>query len=240
MRDIDEARRVVASAASSGRAALAESEAKRVLSAFGLDIPRSAFVPAGHAVDSALVGLRLPVVVKVASQAILHKTEVGGVRLGLGSADAVEAAIDEMGRRIAALGHPVEGWLVEEMVARGPEIVIGATVDPSFGPTVMVGLGGILVELIEDVSFRLCPIYERDAIDMLDELRGVKLLRGWRGAPPMDEGAVWRALLRIGGENGLIMSLSEVIKELDINPLIVSERGAVAADARIILKDELP
>jgi acetyl-CoA synthetase (ADP-forming) len=114
-------------------------------------------------------------------------------------------------------------------------VVIGATVDERFGPCVMAGLGGVLVELIADVAFRICPITRQDAAEMLDELRGVKLLHGWRGAPPADVEAVIDALMAVGGPRGLMLAFPDAIRELDINPLIVGTSGAVAADARIIL-----
>lgn len=234
-----EVRRIIDSALASGRLALAEDAAKLLLAAYSIDVPRRIFVPVDEAAGSALGELRFPVVVKVVSPTILHKTEAGGVRLCLGDVAAVETAIAEMHRAITRVGHVIEGWLVEEMAPKGVEMVIGGTVDPSFGPTVVVGLGGIFVELIEDVSFRLCPIQERDAAEMINELRGAKLLHGWRGAPKVDEEAVRRVLMHIGGKDGLMMGLAEAIEEVDINPLIVLERGAVAADARIILRKAL-
>jgi len=123
------------------------------------------------------------------------------------------------------------------MAPAGQEIVIGAIRDPQFGPMIMVGLGGIFVEVMADVAFRLCPIAERDARAMLDELRGTALLRGARGRDAVSEDAIVEALLRIGGANGLLMTQGDEIEELDINPLIVSAHGAVAVDARFILAD---
>ena len=222
--------------ASAGRLALSEDDAKQVLACFGLRVPRRVVVGYGHAVGSKLEGLEGPFVLKVVAPSILHKSDVGGVRLGLRDSAAVAEAINEMARRLS--GHLVDGWLVEEMAQAGPEIVIGATVDSGFGPNVMVGLGGVLVELFEDVCFGICPITRRDAQRMLDSLRGVRLLRGWRGAEAVDETAVIDAVLRIGGEGGLMMVLSDLVAELDVNTLIVSADGVMAVDARIVLRGD--
>lgn len=230
--DVQAARALIEAAG--GRFALTEDDAKRVLACFGITVPHRVVVPFGARVAEALAGLAPPFALKVISQAILHKSDVGGVRLGLRHPEEVETAIAEMAARLA--GHPVEGWLVEEMAPPGPEIVIGATVDPGFGPNVMVGMGGVLVELFEDVCFGLCPLRRSEAQQMLDSLRGVKLLRGFRGKPQADEAAVIDALMGVGGPDGLMPNLADLVSELDINPLIVSASGAMAADARIILR----
>ena len=114
-------------------------------------------------------------------------------------------------------------------------MVIGGLRDPDFGPLVMFGLGGIFVEVFADVAFRICPITPLDAAEMLSELRGAALLEGARGRPPLSKSAIVEALLRIGGEDGLLLRHAAQIKEADINPSIVSERGAVAVDARFVL-----
>jgi acyl-CoA synthetase (NDP forming) len=129
----------------------------------------------------------------------------------------------------------IDGFLLEEMAPAGQEIVIGGLRDPQFGPLVMVGLGGIFVEILKDVSFRICPITRADAAEMLDELKGVALLDGARGRKPASRAAIVDALMKIGGEGGLLMTHAQDIAEADINPLIVSETGAVAVDARFVL-----
>jgi acyl-CoA synthetase (NDP forming) len=129
----------------------------------------------------------------------------------------------------------VEGWLIEEMAPAGQEIVIGGLRDPDFGPLVMVGLGGIFVEVLADVSFRICPITRLDAEEMIDDLKGAAILRGARGRKPVSRDAIIDVLLKIGGDDGLMMNHAEQIKEADINPLIVSDTGAIAVDARFIL-----
>jgi succinyl-CoA synthetase beta subunit len=234
--DVARAPAVVVQARAEGRTALSEQEAKSVLAGFGIPVPRGSVVPRGARASDSVNETSGPYAVKVVSPEILHKSDVGGVRVGVARA-ALDSTIAEMDARITAAGLAIQGWLVEEMAPSGVEVVIGGTVDPRFGPCVMVGLGGVFVEVLADVAFRLCPIDSRDAHDMLEELRGVKLLRGWRGAALADERAVVAALLAVGGEGGLMMTLSGSVTELDINPLIVSPKGAVAADARIILKD---
>jgi acetyl-CoA synthetase (ADP-forming) len=121
------------------------------------------------------------------------------------------------------------------MAPAGQEVVVGAVRDPNFGPRVMVGLGGIFVEILADVAFRICPITRLDAAEMLDELKGVALLDGARGRVRASREAIIDVLLKIGGENGLLMQHADDFKEADINPLIVSANGAVAVDARFVL-----
>lgn len=226
------ARRLIEAAGS--RSSLTEDDAKLVLECFGLRVPRRVTIPFGRPVGDELSTLTPPFAVKVVSASILHKTDVGGVKLGLRNAAEVAAEIAAMSERLS--DHAIEGWLIEEMVPSGAEIVIGGAVDERFGPYVMVGLGGVLVELFEDVSFGICPILPGEAKKMLDSLRGVRLLRGWRNGAIADENAVLDAMLRVGGEDGLMMSFADDIKELDINPLIVTKTGAVAVDARIVLR----
>jgi acyl-CoA synthetase (NDP forming) len=234
-----EARGLIAAARDAGRAALSEPDAKAVLAGFDIAVPRGLTIPRGGKPSTLVGGLAGPFAIKVVSQAIVHKSDVGGVRVGVAASD-VDTAIAGMEAGVAAKGLPIDGWLIEEMAPKGVEVVIGGTVDDRFGPCVMVGLGGVLVELLADVAFRICPITRRDAVEMLDELRGVKLLRGWRGTPPTDVDAVIDALLKVGATDGLMLAFSRVIRELDINPLIVGETGAVAADARIILERIAP
>jgi acyl-CoA synthetase (NDP forming) len=121
------------------------------------------------------------------------------------------------------------------MAPAGQEIVVGAVRDPDFGPLVMVGLGGIFVEVLADVTFRICPVTRLDAAEMLAELKGAAVLKGARGRPPVAQEAIIDVLLKVGGENGLLMQHAGDFKEVDINPLIVSASGAVAVDARFIL-----
>jgi len=226
---------VISEARKYQRTALDEQAGKALLAQFGVAVPRTATVRDAGGVEQALKGLRLPVVVKVMSQDILHKSDAGGVRVNLGSADEVRAAIAAMAALPRIRDARIDGWLIEEMAAPGQEIVVGGLRDPQFGPMVMVGLGGIFVEVLADVSFRICPITRIDAQEMLAELKGAAVLRGARGRKPVSQDAIIDVLLKVGGENGLLMRHAADIREADINPLIVSESGAVAVDARFIL-----
>ncbi len=217
------------------RDALDESAGKQLLAAYGVAVPQSTVVKSAADVPAAMKPLKTPVVVKVVSPDILHKSDAGGVKVGLQSAADVEAAIRAMAELPAIKAAKVEGYLIEEMAPAGQEIVIGGLRDPDFGPLVMVGLGGIFVEVLADVSFRICPISRVDAQEMLAELKGAAILKGARGRKPVSVEAIVDVLLKVGGENGLLMRHANDIKEADVNPLIVSETGAVAVDARFIL-----
>lgn len=228
---------LIAEARKQGRAALDEPAGKRLLAAFGIAVPRSVMVRDAREAAVACATLDSPLVLKIVSQDILHKSEARAVRLNLTSAAELAAACEEILANARAYRNDarIEGFLVEEMAPPGQEMVIGGLRDPQFGPLVMVGLGGIFVEILKDVSFRICPITRTDAVEMLEELKGVALLDGARGRRPVSREAVIDALLKVGGEGGLLMAHAEDIAEADINPLIVSERGAVAVDARFVL-----
>jgi len=219
-----------------GLAALDEPTGKKILAAIGIRVPHSVIVNAGSDIRTAASRLMPPFVLKVIATGIVHKSDVGGIRLNLRDADALLAAEIEVLNVLRAQGIEPEGWLVEEMAPRGVEVVIGGVIDPEFGPMVMVGLGGIFVEVLKDVSFRICPIHERDAFEMIDDLKGVLILRGARGSDPVSINSIVRVLLSIGGEDGLLMANEHELAEIEINPLIVSNEGAVAVDARFILR----
>jgi acyl-CoA synthetase (NDP forming) len=226
---------VIAEARKQGRTALDEAAGKALLAQHGVAVPKTTVVKGPDEVDKALQGLTLPVVVKVVSPDILHKSDAGGVKVNLKTADEVRDAIRTMAALPKIKPARVEGWLIEEMAPSGQEMVVGGLRDPDFGPLVMVGLGGIFVEVLADVSFRICPITRIDAEEMIDELKGAAILKGARGMKPVSRDAIVDVLLKVGGENGLLMQHADEIKEADINPLIVSDAAAVAVDARFIL-----
>ena len=226
---------IIGEARSQKRTALDEAAGKALLAQYGVAVPKTTVVKNAGEVESAMKGLKLPVVVKVVSPEILHKSDAGGVRVGLETADAVREAITAMAAAPKIKAAKVEGWLIEEMVPAGQEMVIGGLRDPQFGPLVMAGLGGIFVEVLADVSFRICPITRLDAEEMIDELKGAAILKGARGRKAVSREAIVEVLLKVGGENGLLMQHADDIGEADINPLIVSETSAVAVDARFIL-----
>ena len=230
----------IETARAQGRSALAEAEGKALLAQYGVAVPKTVVVSGQANVAGAVAGMKFPVVVKVVSPDILHKSDAGGVRVNLQSADEVRAAIDAMAELPKIKSARVEGWLVEEMAPAGQEMVIGGLRDPDFGPLVMVGLGGIFVEVLADVSFRICPIDRIDAEEMIDDLKGAAILKGARGRAAVSRDAIVDVLMKIGGENGLLLRYSDDIAEADINPLIVSAEGAVAVDARFILVAQAP
>ena len=221
-----------------GRPALDEKDGKSCLSAFGMAVPQSVVVTSADDGRKACDDLTPPFAVKGMSRDVLHKSDVGAVRLNLTNGDEVVAAITEIEKLLGAYTKNIDGYLIEEMAAPGHELVIGGLQDPQFGPLVMVGLGGIFIEVFEDVAFGICPITKRDANQMLDELKSASVLAGARGGLVADREAIIAALLAVGGDDGLLMSHSADIAELDINPLIVSEKGAVAVDARVVLFNE--
>jgi acyl-CoA synthetase (NDP forming) len=223
----------ITKAREAGRRALDEPAAKAVLARWGIAVPRSARVGRDEPVDPAVAGLSPPFALKLVAAGVLHKSDVGGVALGLGDADAVEAARRTM--LASPAGRAVEGFMVEEMAPPGHELVLGGIRDPRFGPVVMLGLGGVFVEVLGDAVFRICPLRPEDARAMLAELRGAAILRGARGGVVADEEAIVDVLMRLGGAGGLFPTLAHEIAEIDINPLIVSASGAIAADARIVL-----
>ena len=226
---------LVAAAKRAGRNALDESAGKQLLAAYGVKVPQSRVAKGVADVDAVMNGLQTPLVVKVMSPDILHKSDAGGVKINLHSAAEVKAAIEGMLNAPKIKGVRIEGFLIEEMAPAGHELVIGGLRDPQFGPLVMVGLGGIFVEILKDVSFRLCPIERIDAEEMIAELKGAAILKGARGTKPASIDAIIDVLLKVGGENGLLMQHAADISEADINPLIVSDTAAVAVEARFIL-----
>lgn len=227
---------MIAAARNAGRRALDEAAGKALLAHYGVAVPKTAVVRGPDEVEEALKALKAPFVVKVISPDILHKSDAGGVRVRLTTTEEVRQAIRAMSGQAQIKSARVDGWLVEEMAAEGQELVVGGLRDPQFGPLVMVGLGGIFVEVLADVSFRICPIDRLDAEEMLDELKGAAILRGARGRKAASRDAIIDVLLKIGGENGLLMQHAQDIAEADINPLIVSETGAVAVDARFVIE----
>jgi acyl-CoA synthetase (NDP forming) len=180
-----------------------------------------------------------PVVMKLRSTTITHKTEVGGVLIGLQSEDEVKQAYEEVKTRLEAAGHgkEMEGVILQPVVKGGQEVILGMSFDPVFGPLVMVGLGGIHVELIKDVAFSIHPLTDIDPDYMFSQLKGLPLLQGWRGSPPRDVDALREVLLRF---SALIEDIPE-IAAVEINPLMVFDKGkgTMAVDARILFRPEI-
>ena len=226
---------LLALARAGGRNALNEMEGKALLAGYGVNVPRSVRVADTSEVDRRIADKTPPFALKVLSADILHKSDIGGVRLNLVDAASIKSAIEEMTALPSFDANTIDGFLIEEMAPPGKEVVIGGLSDPQFGPMIMVGLGGVFVEVLKDVSFRLCPITERDAREMLDELRGKAILEGTRGEAAVSLDAIVDLLLKIGGKDGLLIHHVDGIAELDINPVIVGPDAAVAVDVAIVL-----
>jgi len=215
-----------------------EAQAKELARFFGVTTPTGVLVSCdANMSDSELInGLRPPFAVKLMSPDIVHKTDFGAVRLGVQPAN-LAMVCEEMLGLPQVRGLRVDGFLVEEIVTADYELVVGGKVDRRFGPIVMMGIGGVFLEMINDVVFRICPIDEADVHSMVAELRLGGILHGHRGSPPADMAAVVGAILAIAGPRGLLMELREFIDEVDVNPLLIGSSGAAAADVRILLTD---
>lgn len=227
--------RVLAQAWAAGRVSLGDAEARAIIVACGLRVPEARLAATADEAVAAAEALGYPVVLKIASPDILHKTDIGGVKLNLATASDVRDAFELIIYRATRYMPDAEIWgcQVQRMAPPGLEVIVGMNRDPQFGPLVTFGLGGIYVETLRDVTFRIAPFSRRDAEAMLGEIRAHALLEGVRGRPQADTAAIVDALLRI---SQLVTDFPQIL-ELDINPLVVYEkgRGALALDARLVL-----
>lgn len=203
-----------------------EPDAKRILSLAGIDVPRFAWAGNADHAAAAAAEIGYPVVVKVVSPRVIHKTEVGGVVTGVSSEGDLRAAFDRLGRIDA-----FQGVVVDETLS-GVELIVGAKNDAQFGPVILLGIGGVGVELYEDVAIRMAPLAARDVDSMLRCLRARRLLEGFRGKEPASREALETLLLRF---SELVAVIGGEVESIDLNPVICSSRRAAAADARIML-----
>jgi acetyl-CoA synthetase (ADP-forming) len=178
--------------------------------------------------------MSFPVVLKIVSPDVIHKSDSGGVKLSINSVTEVKKAYDEILKKVRKqYPHAViHGVSLQKMVRPGTEVIIGTSKDPQFGPVIMFGLGGIFVELLKDVSFRVIPVEQRDAQEMIKEIKGYPLLQGYRGKEPASLSALVEIILKISK----LMEENPQIKELELNPIFAYRNKAVAVDARIILE----
>jgi acyl-CoA synthetase (NDP forming) len=214
--------------------ALSEHASKQVLKAYGIKTSTDVLVESPTAAVKAAGALGYPVVMKVSSPDLLHKSDLGLVKVGVASAKDVRAAYTELmakAKRAGGRSVRIDGVLVCEMVSGGVETVVGVSQDPLFGPVVMAGLGGIFVEVLQDVTFRVPPFGADEADRMLRELQGFAMLEGVRGAKPSDVGALVDTIVKV---QRLALDLADVLGELDVNPLVVKPRGVVALDALVV------
>jgi acyl-CoA synthetase (NDP forming) len=221
------AARAVLDGAGTGRRALTERESKDLLRAYGISVTRDELTTSARAAVKAAEAIGLPVVLK-ASGDFPHKSDLGLVKVGLTSAKEVRDAYAEIVERA---GARADGVLVCEMVGDGVETVVGVSHDELFGPTIMFGLGGVFVEVLRDVTFRVPPFAKAEARRMVEEVRAFPLLRGARGRPPADVNALVDVIMKV---QRLAVDLASDITELDINPLVVRKKGAIALDALAI------
>jgi acetyl coenzyme A synthetase (ADP forming)-like protein len=229
--ELADVRSIVKDALAAGRTYLSPQEARSIAIAYGIPVPAETIARTAEEAVQAFESMAAPVVLKVVSPDIAHKTDVGGVVTNLATADAVREAYDAIVARssLAVPSARIEGVLVQQMARAGTEVIVGSVTDPSFGKLVAFGIGGVFVEVLKDVVFRLAPVSNGEAREMLNAIQAKQLLDGVRGGPPVDRGAlagIIEAVARIADE------LAEV-QELDLNPVIATESGAVAVDVRI-------
>lgn len=224
---------VIDKAKEEGRTVLTEIESKQVLAEAGIPIARARLARTAQEAARIAGEMGFPVVLKIVSPDITHKSDVGGVKLGLQSPQEVEAAFQEIMESVRRRqpGARIEGVAVQQMARPGIEVIMGMSKDPQFGPVLMFGLGGILVEVLKDVAFRVVPLEPRDARQMIREIKAFPVLEGFRGQEPADLEALERMLLQLSR----FVEEHPEIEELDLNPVLAYRDGAIAVDARIVL-----
>ena len=214
---------------------MTEIEAKELLREAGIGVVDTRLATSKEEAVSISKQLGFPVVLKIASPDVTHKSDAGGVKLGLRTSKQVEKAYDGI---LAVIGQKypqavMHGVSVQKMARPGVEVIIGMSKDAQFGPVLMFGLGGILVEILKDVSFRIVPLTRRDAREMIREIKSYALLEGYRGQEPVDVSYLEELLLKVSQ----FVEENPEIRELDINPIFAYRDGAIAVDARAILED---
>jgi acetyltransferase len=216
----------------SGRSARSEFESKQLISDWGVPVTQEILAASAEAAAEAARRIGFPVALKIDSPDIPHKTEAGGIRLGLGDAAQVRIAFDQVmsSARRYSPDAAINGVLVQEMIPNAVEVIAGVSYDPQLGPVLLFGTGGVMVEVYHDVTLRQCPITRPEAMEMIHQVKGVRLLQGFRGAPEADIEALADTLVRV---SHLAVNLDGQLSELDINPLMVLPRGqgVKAADA---------
>lgn len=228
-------REIIDRVKSEGRSALTEIEAKELLKQAGVSVVDTKLATSREEVISISQQFGFPVVLKIASSDVVHKSDAGGVKLGLRTAKQVGKAYDDILGAIKQK-YPeakIQGVSVQKMARPGVEVIIGMSKDAQFGPVLMFGLGGVLVEILKDVSFRIVPLAPRDAREMIREIKGYPLLEGYRGQEPVDVSNLEELILKVSS----FVEQNPEVEELDLNPIFAYSDGAVAVDARVILED---
>ena len=217
-----------------GRRLLTEIESKELLKAAGISVVDARLATSKDEAVSISQQLGFPVALKIATPDIVHKSDAGGVKLGLETAEQVGRAYDDILSAVRRK-HPqarIDGISVQKMARPGVEVIIGISKDEQFGPLIMFGLGGVLVEILEDVSFRIVPLTKRDVREMIREIKGYPLLEGYRGQEPVAVSRLEEMLLKVSQ----FVERNPEVKELDLNPVFAYSDGAVAVDARVVLE----
>lgn len=227
---------ILEAARSAGRDSLSAADARDLCIAYGIPVPDEGLAASADEASSIAARIGFPVVMKIESPDILHKSDAGGVVVGVSNEDDARSAYDAIvtNARSYDADAAIDGVQVQQQVGSGLEVIVGAVTDPSFGKLVAFGLGGVLVEVMRDVTFRLAPVAADDAADMLDSVRGAEILNGVRGQPGVDRDALAGIIEAVGK----MVSDHPEISEVDLNPVLASAHGAIAVDARILLDFE--
>ena len=225
---------IIEAARKDGRTILSEIEAKQLLEQAGVPVSPARLATTKDDAVKMANELGYPIVLKIVSPQITHKSDVGGVALGLTSADDVGAAFESVvaNAKKAEPDATIEGVAVQRMEKQGTEVIVGMTTDAQFGPVMMFGLGGVMVEILKDVAFRVVPLNERDARQMIHEIKGYPVLEGFRGSDPADIAKLEALLLKVSS----FIESNPDVAELDLNPVFAYKDGAIAVDARVVLK----
>jgi len=229
-----DAEKIIKNVLASGKGTILPDEALGIIESSGISTPDYVMAKTAKEAVEASRTIGFPVVLKIASSDVLHKSDVGGVVVGVESEEEVEKHYDEIMDNLAkdVPNACITGILVQKQVRQATEVIIGGIRDEQFGPAVMFGLGGVFVELFKDVAFRIAPVTETEALEMMKEIKGYPILSGYRGMKELDISQIAKTIVTI---SELISNVDE-IKEVELNPLFVYEKSAVAVDARIILE----
>ena len=217
-----------------GRFILTEFESKKILKQIGIPVVETKLAKTQKEAVSFSQKIGFPVALKIISPDVIHKTDSGGVKLGLKNVSEVREAYHEILEAVRKQ-YPdaiIHGVSVQKMVRPGTEVIVGTSKDPQFGPVIMFGLGGIFVEMLKDVSFRVVPVNRKDAQEMVKEIKGYPLLQGYRGKEPANITVLVEMILKISN----LIHKNPQIKELELNPIFAYKDSALAVDARIILE----
>ena len=217
---------------------ITEDVSKSILKAYGVKVPPYALAKTANDAVKASKRIGFPLVMKIVSPQILHKTDAGGVKVGVANAKEVKKTFDTIIKNVKKYNKKAEikGVLLEKMVPKGVEMIVGLQVDPQFGPVIMAGLGGVMTEVFKDVAWRMLPITISDAKSMIEELKSSKLFKGFRGSAPIDMNMLAKALVQIGK---IGTDNASYVNSIDFNPIVVYPKSYFVVDAKIILAKEV-